>query len=117
MEKEIVKESVEKEIVAGTEAKATEKKSKKSSGGKNTKAPAIKKEKKSEASVTIIIQKDGKDYLLSDILSDVAARTSGASTLDIYIKPEDRKAYYVADGVSGEVDLVSQPTRRLNHRA
>ena len=47
----------------------------------------------------------GRQASLDEILAAVTAQTAKAKTVEVYVKPEDGAAYYVADGVSGKVEF------------
>ncbi len=42
---------------------------------------------------------------VDDIVAAVKAAAGKAKALEIYVKPEDGAAYYVADGAEGKVTL------------
>ena len=84
-----------------TAAKATETK-------KETKAPAKKATTKTAAktsAVKVFVEYRGRQASLDEILAAVTAQTAKAKTVEVYVKPEDGAAYYVADGVSGKVEF------------
>jgi hypothetical protein len=65
------------------------------------KKPAAKK----EAKVNIYLQFAGKNIKLDDIVKNVKKAQKDAKKYDIYLKPEDFKAYFDADGQLGNVEL------------
>lgn len=79
------------------------------------KAPAAKKTAAKKAPATrrtatrkteeIFVEYAGGGWNLADIKAKVAAAAKGAKNVTIYVKPEDGKAYYVADGQDGAVEL------------
>lgn len=73
-------------------------------------------EKKEEESVNIFLQYSGKQFSTEEIIAkakEAAAqeaglkRLSSIKTIDIYCKPEEHAAYYVANGnkIVGRIDL------------
>ena len=79
----------------------SEKKSKTSTTKKSRKKRERKKERKEE----IYLQSFGEEYDLRKILEEIREETKSATDLKIYLKPEERMVYYVADGVKGEKKL------------
>lgn len=75
------------------------------------KKPAAKKpaEKKAAApkaaAVKVILEYQGVQLSQEDIVAAVMTKAGKAKTVEIYVKPEDHAAYYVADGVSGKVEF------------
>lgn len=79
------------------------------------KAPAAKKTAAKKAPATrrtatrkteeIFVEYAGGGWNLADIKAKVAEAAKGAKNVTIYVKPEDGKAYYVADGQDGAVEL------------
>lgn len=78
------------------------------------KAAAPKKAAKTAAAekkVNMVLQFGGNEYNTDDILekikADIQAETGRKTykTLDIYVKPEDKIAYYVVNGKPGSVPL------------
>lgn len=81
---------------------------------KKTVAAAKKKveEKTAEVKVTSVVQFAGRDFKVDDIVKKVEEaykaenQKKALKSLDVYIKPEDGAAYYVAnDGYAGKVNL------------
>lgn len=81
---------------------------------KKTVAAAKKKveEKTAEVKVTAVVQFAGRDFKVDDIVKKVEEaykaenQKKALKSLDVYIKPEDGAAYYVAnDGYAGKVNL------------
>lgn len=69
-------------------------------------------EKSVERHVSFYVQYQDQEYLESDIVARVTelCKTEGASDQDladlsIYLKPEDKKAYYAYTGKNGAIDL------------
>ena len=89
---------------AKTEAKAAAPKAAKAAPAK----PAAKRgpKAKTEAKVEVAIQFAGGQENVADIVENVK-KVIGKDVKDlkIFVKPEDRKAYYVADGAEGEMDV------------
>lgn len=73
------------------------------------KKPAEKK----EAEKNVYIQFSGSEYKMEDIMENIKAvwaaeghRPSSIKKIDMYIKPEEKAAYYVINGKnSGKIDL------------
>ena len=55
--------------------------------------------------VNVNLQFANKDLKLADIIKKVQAAEKNGKKYDIYLKPEENKAYYVVDGKAGAVDL------------
>jgi len=109
-----VKESVAKEVkevkkeVKKVAAKAAEKKpaaAKKPAAPK--KAPAKKAPaKKAEVKATVNFQFDGKSYTPDDLVKiakdvwkfDLGNKPADFKNVELYVKPEDGRAYYVVNG-------------------
>ena len=72
------------------------------------KAPAKKAapKKPAEAKVDFFVEFGGVQVSIEKVIADVKA-TYGkdAKNVAVYLKPEESKAYFVADGVSGEMDV------------
>lgn len=75
------------------------------------KAPAKKaapaKEPAAKAGEEFVIQFGGAEWTVADIKAKVlaAAGAKRARNVQVYVKPEDRKAYYVIGKKSGAVEL------------
>ena len=77
------------------------------------KKPAKKtapKAKAPETTVNVTIQFAGGEEAVADIVANVKKVLEGNGVKDIkdlqiFVKPEERKAYYVADGVEGDMDV------------
>jgi hypothetical protein len=96
------KKTVKKAAAKKAEAPAAEKAVKKPAA--RTRKPAVKK--------TISIQYAGKDYTteaLADRAKEIYAADESAApvkTLDLYVKPEENKVYFVINGdVTGSFDI------------
>ena len=72
------------------------------------KAPAKKAapKKPAEAKVDFFVEFGGVQVSVEKVVADVKA-TYGkdAKEISVYLKPEESKAYFVADGESGEMDV------------
>ena len=55
--------------------------------------------------VNVNLQFADKDLKLADIIKKVQTAEKNGKKYDIYLKPEEYKAYYVVDGKAGAVDL------------
>ena len=73
------------------------------------KKPAAKKAAAPKAAAKkteeVFVEYAGGGWNLADIKAKVAKAAKGAKSVTIYVKPEDGKAYYVADGKDGAVEL------------
>ena len=71
------------------------------------KATAAKKPaaKKVEAKVSVNLQYGGLDVNIDEIIKKVKKAQKDCKKYEIYVKPEEGKAYYVADGQLGDVQL------------
>lgn len=79
------------------------------------KAPAKKAPaKKTELKTILSVQFDGKDYSTDDLVKiakdvwkyDLKKKVSELTSIEIYVKPEESKAYYVMnDEIAGSFDI------------
>ena len=103
---EPVKEE-KKEAVKKTAKKAAEKVTKSVAKAKDATKKAVEKvEKKAKASkvkVVVKVQAFGNEYDVDSITAK--AKKLAGKDVSVYIKPEDGKAYYVGEGVSGDFEL------------
>ena len=78
----------------------------KQSGKKVEKKAVVRSKKKAAAAPAITIQSMmGGEISLDKIISLVNEKAAGKTVSNIYIKSEENKAYYVADGEDGFVEL------------
>ncbi|MEE1017244.1 MAG: DUF6465 family protein [Ruminococcus sp.] len=121
-EKETTKKTAAAEKETKTAAKTTKK-----TAAKTTKAAEAKEEKKApakkapakkaapkktapkkpvETKVDFFVEYAGVQVAVADVINNVKA-TYGkdAKEIEVYLKPEDSKAYFVADGESMEMDV------------
>ncbi len=107
VEKKAAAEKKPVEKKAAAEKKAPAKKAapaKKPAAKKAAKKPVAKKV--AIAPKTFVIQAAGNEIAYADIVKKVnKAVEAGAKKLEIYVKPEENKAYFVSDKNSGAVDL------------
>lgn len=109
------KETPAKEVTKPAEKvveKAPEKKTEKKA---TTSTKTTKKATKpaAEKTVELVVQFAGKEVAYTDLVNRVkdlwkekGKRESSMKSLNIYVKPEDFKAYYVInDDITGEIDL------------
>lgn len=86
-------------------AKTTEKKTATKTAAKK---PAVKKTapKKPTEKVEVFVEFGGVQVAVDEVVANVKA-TYGKAAKDIkvYVKPDESKAYFVADGVEGEMDV------------
>ena len=70
------------------------------------KKPAAKKTTTTKASTPkVFLEYQGQQVSLEDILAAVQAAAGKAKSIEIYVKPEDGAAYYVAGEESGKVEF------------
>lgn len=80
---------------------------------KAEKKPAAKKTttkktttKKAAAKVEVFVEFAGAQVAIDEVIANVQkANGADAKNYTIYLKPEESKAYYVADGVEKEMDV------------
>ena len=92
------------EVVEAVEAKAAEVKAEVKATAKKTaakKAPA----KKAEPTFDLYIQFGGATVSVADIESNVKKVVEGKKAYTVYVKPEESKAYIVADGETTGMDV------------
>ena len=95
-----VEETVKVEKKTATKATAEKKTA--------AKKPAVKKTapKKPTEKVEIFVEFGGVQVAIEDVINNVKATYGKKATdLKVYVKPEESKAYFVADGVEGEMDV------------
>lgn len=93
-EKAVKETKTTKAATAKKETKTTEKK------------PAAKKTTTAKApAVKLFVEYQGVQVSQEDIVHAVMAAAGKAKSVEIYVKPEDGAAYYVADGESGKVEF------------
>ena len=110
-EKKVEVKPVEKKV----EVKATEKKAEAEIAKKKAETkPAAKKttaKKATKKETTVYVQFQGMEFdtvaIEAAVKADYTAKNGKKtmSSVSIYIKPEDMKAYYVIDGIIGDVAL------------
>lgn len=57
-----------------------------------------KPKRKPAVKTNVVVQYAGESYNLDEIAKRVKSQHEGVRTLDIYVKPEEKKAYYVLNG-------------------
>lgn len=109
----VKKETVKKETVKKeTAKKAPAKKAEAKAPAKKAeaKAPAAKK----AASAVVHVQFSGKEYKMEDFVNiakdvwkyDLGKKAADFKSVELYVKPEESKAYYVINGeVTGNFDI------------
>ena len=99
----VKKEAAKKAPAKKAEAKAPAKKA-------EAKAPAAKK----AASAVVHVQFSGKEYKMEDFVNiakdvwkyDLGKKAADFKSVELYVKPEENKAYYVINGeVTGNFDI------------
>ncbi|MDD6251815.1 MAG: DUF6465 family protein [Oscillospiraceae bacterium] len=98
----------ETKTAAKTETKTTKTAAPKAETKTAAKKPAAKRTcaKKAETKTEMFIEFGGVQVSVDEIIANTK-KANGAEpkTLKIYVKPEESKAYYVADGVEKEMDV------------
>ena len=96
---EKVAEKVEEKKEAVKKAPAKKAPAKKAAPKKPVEAPA-------EAKVDFFVEFGGVQVSVEKVIADVKATYGkNAKEFAVYLKPEESKAYFVADGESGEMDV------------
>lgn len=73
-----------------------------------TKAEPVTKRiatKKNSGNANVYVQYAGQEIDVSKLIKRIEDQVKGANNLDIYIKPEDGKAYFVCDDQTGAVGI------------
>ena len=105
---EEVKAPVEKKAAAPKAEKAVAPKAEKVATPKAEKkaaAPKAAKKVAAKASESVVIEFQGGQINVADIVAAVKAVAPKAKELKVYYQPENGVAYYTADGVEGSVNL------------
>lgn len=100
-------------VEAVAEAVVTEKKKPGRKPGNKTAEKATKKVEKPENQEIVYVQFAGEEFVVAEAMEKAKAayvaeghRASAIKSLRLYIKPEERKAYYVInDKAAGSIDL------------
>ena len=111
--KSIAKPEVKADATVKAEAKAAKKPAaKKATAAKTTaKKPAAKK---AELKAKVVLQlSDGREYTEADLIGnaknvwqyDLGKKTADLTKVELYVKPEDNKVYYVMNDVEGDFNL------------
>lgn len=100
--KEVKAPKAEKAVKETKTAKTTAKKAAPKAAEKK---PAAKKATAKAPAVKLFVEYQGRQVSQEDILTAVLAAAGKAKTVEIYVKPEDGAAYYVADGEGGMVEI------------
>ena len=117
--KSIAKPEVKADAVVKAEpAKAAKKLAAKKPAAKKAtaKKPAAKKTatKKADLKAKVVLQlSDGREYTEADLITnaknvwkyDLGKKTSDLTKVELYVKPEDNKVYYVMNDVEGDFNL------------
>lgn len=110
----VVEEKVAAEAAPVAEEVVTEKKKPGRKPGSKNKSTAVKAEtKKIEKKDEVFVQFAGEEYVVEEVMEKAKAayiaeghRASAIKSVRLYIKPEERKAYYVInDKAAGSIDL------------
>ena len=96
----------ETKTAAKTAAKTAEKKTATKTAAKKAPAKKTAATKKTAAKVNVFVEFGGVQVSIDEVVQNVK-KTNGKSAKDltVYIKPEESKAYFVADGVEKEMDV------------
>ena len=91
------------------EKKTTAKKTTVKAAETKAAAPAKKTTRKPAVKSTVTVQFAGKEFKTSELVDQIKASYTGEAalkTVEVYVKPEEGKAYYVINGdVTGAVEL------------
>ncbi len=96
-----------KETAKAVETKVEEKKTEaKKATAKKAPAKKAAPKKPAEAKVNFFVEFGGVQVPVEEVIANVKA-TYGkdAKEISVYLKPEESKAYFVADGEEGEMDV------------
>lgn len=113
-EKTVKTEAVKAETVKKDDKKADLTAKKQTADKKQTAKKASVKKTGEEKTCNFYIQYDGKQFDYEEIVArskeaaaaDMGKKVTSVKTIDIYCKPQDNAAYYVANGkVAGRIDL------------
>lgn len=102
------KKAETKKAAAKTETKTAAKAAAKTEAKAPAKKPAAKKTtaKKTETKVEMFIEFGGVQVSVDDIITNVKkVNGKDAKNIAIYVKPEESKAYFVADGEEKDMDV------------
>lgn len=96
----------EEKKVAAEKKTATKKAPAKKAAPKKTAPKKTAPAKPAEAKVDFFVEYGGVQVSVADVISNVKA-TYGkdAKEISVYLKPEESKAYFVADGEEKEMDV------------
>ncbi len=115
--KEVKAPAVEEKVVAEAapvaEKVVAEKKPGRKPGSKNKSTAAKTEAKKVEKKDEVFVQFAGEEFVVEEVMEKAKAayvaeghRASAIKSVRLYIKPEERKAYYVInDKAAGSIDL------------
>ncbi len=108
--KKTAAKETEKEVKTETKKAPAKKSAAKTETAKTTaKKPAAKKttsKKAAEPKVEMFIEFSGVQVSIDEIIKNVkAVNGKDAKNYTIYVKPEESKAYFVADGEEKEMDV------------
>ena len=103
VEKKAAAPKAEKAVAPKAEKVAAPKAEKKAAAPKAAKKAAPKAAAK--ASESVVIEFQGGQINVADIVAAVKAVAPKAKELKVYYQPENGVAYYTADGVEGSVNL------------
>ncbi len=107
-EKKVAAPKAEKKAAAPKAEKAVAPKAEKVAAPKAEKkaaAPKAAKKAAAKASESVVIEFQGGQINVADIVAAVKAVAPKAKELKVYYQPENGVAYYTADGVEGSVNL------------
>lgn len=109
--KTVETKATEKKVETKTAAKAETKKAETKKAETKTAAKKTTTKKAAKKENNVFVQFAGMEFNTADVekaVKDDYKAQSGKKTMtsvSIYIKPEDGKAYYVIDGITGSVSL------------
>lgn len=112
--KSIAKPEVKADATVKTEAKAVKKPAAKKATAAKTAAKKPAATKKAELKAKVVLQlSDGREYTEADLIGnaknvwqyDLGKKTADLTKVELYVKPEDNKVYYVMNDIEGDFNL------------
>ncbi len=105
-EKETTKVTKAAETVKETKATATKAAAEKKAPAKKAAPKKAAPKKPAEAKVDFFVEFGGVQVSIDEVVSNVKATLGkDAKEIKVYLKPEESKAYFVADGEEKEMDV------------
>ncbi len=70
-----------------------------------TTTPKVSAPQSPKYTQTVVLQYGPKNIDIEAVIMKIKETAEPAKSLSVYFKPEDDKAYYVADGAEGSIEL------------